>query len=158
MPAAQATQTKPACFPEQLLCSATRASARTGERAGGRVAERPVRAAFEHAFVASRLGEHRAGQRDMRLLARMRGAGERDLLVAEAEAVGGAALDQRQGLQRLDRRTRIDGPVDVAEGEHHPPVRVDHGARPAMGGFDPLAAQDFDDDRIGHRSAPDSRQ
>ena len=34
----------------------------------------------------------------------------------EAEGVGGAALDQRHRLQRLDRRAGIDRPLDVAPG------------------------------------------
>ena len=60
----------------------------------------------------------------------------------EAEAVGGAAFDQRQGLHRLDRRARVDRPVDVAEGQRDPPVCVDDRAGAAVGGFDPPAAQD----------------
>ena len=48
-------------------------------------------------------------------LAAVRGAGQRQLLRAEAVAVGRAALDQRQRLQRLDRRARIDRPLDVAQ-------------------------------------------
>ena len=37
---------------------------------------------------------------------------------AKPVAVGGAALDQRQRLQRLDRRARIDRPLDVAQRQH----------------------------------------
>src|SRR3546814_11326274 len=35
---------------------------------------------------------------------------------------------ERQRLQRLDRRTPIDRPFDVAPGAHHLALRVDHRA------------------------------
>ena len=59
-----------------------RASAGAGERAGRRLAERPMGAAFERALAAPGFGEHRARQRDVLVLAGMRGAGERDLFLA----------------------------------------------------------------------------
>ncbi len=113
-----------------------------------------MRAAFERALVAPRLGEHRLRQRDMLVLAGVGGAGERNLPVAQAQPVGGAALDERQGLERLDRRARIDRSLDVAEGERDCAIRIDDRARPAMGGFDPPATKDFDHNRVGHGQAP----
>ena len=68
----------------------------------------------------------------------MRGAGQRQFLRRKPIAVGRTALDQRQRLQRLDRRARIDRPLDVAERQHaacrrHRPPRSrrDGGFRPA---------------------------
>ena len=81
----------------------------------------------------------------------MRRAGERNLLVAQTKAVRGAAFDERQGLHRLDRGARINRPLGVAEGHHHPAVRIDDRAGAAMGGFDEGAARDLDDHRIHHR-------
>ena len=47
----------------------------------------------------------------------------------DPKRVGGTALDQRQGLERLDRRARIDGLVDVADGKDRPTVGVGDAAR-----------------------------
>ena len=80
----------------------------------------------------------------------MRGAGQRQLLGAEAVAVGGAGFDQRQRLHRLDRRARIDRPLDVAQRQHRAAVGVDHRDRAAMPAFDQRAAQDLDQNRITH--------
>ena len=109
-----------------------------------------MRAAFENALVAPGLCKHCPRRRDMVLLAGMRGAGERDLLCAQAQAVRGAALEQRQGLQRLDRGARVDRPLDVAERHHDRSARVDDRSGAAMGGFDPIAAQSLGDHGIAH--------
>ena len=124
---------------------------RARERARFVLAERPMSAAFERPFVESRFGEHRARGRDMVLAARVRRAAERNLLVAQTQAVRSAACDERQGLQRLDGGARINRPIGVAKGHHHPAVRIDDRARPAMGGFDEVAARGLDDHWIGHR-------
>ena len=141
---------KPACLPEQLLCRAVGVLPEARERAPLLFAERPMRAAFERAFVISGFGEHRAHRRDMGLAAGVRGAGKRDLVVAEAEAIGGAAFDERQGLQGLDGGARINRPLGVAERQNHPAVGIDDRARAAMGGFDPIAARGLDGHRIRH--------
>ena len=86
----------------------------------------------------------------MVLASGMRRAGERNLLVAQTQPIGGAALDERQGLQRLDGGARIDRPVRVAKGHNHPAVGIDDRAGPAVGGFDPFSARGLDDHRIGH--------
>ena len=108
-------------------------------------------AAFENPLVEAGLGEHRARRRDMVLTARMRCAGKRNLLVAEPQAVSGAAFDERESLQRLDGRARIDRPRCVAERHHNAAVRIDDRARAPMGGFDPFAAGGLHDYRIRHR-------
>ena len=94
-----------------------------------------MRAAFERPFIVSRFGEHRARGRDMVLASRVGRAAERNLLVAQTQAVRSAACDERQGLQRLDGGARINRPLGVAKGHHHPAVRIDDRAGPAMGGF-----------------------
>ena len=107
---AQARQTKPACLPEQLLCSAVGAPPARGERPGRGLVERPVRAAFERArrrarpcaSIAARAPRHARGSPACEAQASASSSS------VEAELVGGAALDQRQRLQRLDGRARID--------------------------------------------------
>ena len=141
---------KPACLPEQLLCRAVGVLPRARQCARFVLAERPMRAAFERAFIVSRFGEHRARGRDMVLASRVRRAAERNLLVAETQAVRGAACDKRQSLERLDGGARINRPIGVAKGHHHPAIRIDDRAGPAMGGFDERAAHSLDDHGIGH--------
>jgi hypothetical protein len=129
-------------LPEQLLCSA-----------GGLLGERPVGAAFEAARRLSGLLEHRGGGRDVLRLARMRGAGERDFGIGEPVSVGEPALDERQGLQRLHGRARVDPALDVADGEDRRPFGVDDGDRAAMTRLDFRAARDLDQNRIVHDPA-----
>ena len=138
---------KPECLPEQLLCSWLGCEARADEGLGGTCARRQMRAAFEIGLAPPRFGQHRRGRRDMARLAAVRGAGERQFGIAEAVAVGGAALDQRQGLQRLDGGARKDAPADVAD--RRPPLAagIDHGDGAAMEALDQRAAGDFDEDR-----------
>ena len=86
----------------------------------------------------------------MVLAARVRCAAERNLLLAQTQAVCSAARDERQGLQRLDGGARINRPIGVAKGHHHPAVRIDHRARPAMGGLNEVAARGLDNHGIQH--------
>ena len=109
-----------------------------------------MRAAFERAFIVSSFREHAARGRDMVLASRVRRAGERNLLVAETQAVRGAACDERQGLQRLDGGARINRSIGVAKGDQHAAVRIDDRARPAMGGFDEVPPRGLDDHGIRH--------
>ena len=82
-------------------------------------------------------------------LAVVRGAGDRELLVVEAEPVGGAALDQRHRLQHLDGRARKDRPLDVAERRPAAPSASTHRDRAAMRRLARAAAHRLDEDRIG---------
>ena len=117
-----------------------------------------MRATFERPLITSCLGEHRAHGRDMIVASRVRRAGERNLLVAQAQAVGSAAFDERQGLQRLDGGAGINRPLCVAEGDHNSAVRIDDRAHSAMSGFNQGASQDLDDHGIGHVRSPDWRR
>ena len=107
-----------------------------------------MRAAFERRGVEPGLGQHAGGGAHVLGLAVVRGAGERQLLGAEPEPVGGAAFHQRQRLQQLDRRARKHRPRDVAERDDARAVGVHHGDGAGMRRFDAAAAQDFDQDRI----------
>ena len=140
---------KPACLPEQLLCSADGAPpARASAWLDGLV-RGPVRAAFERRRIEPGARQHAACHRDMPRLAAVAGAGERQFLVAETVAVGRAALDQRQRLQRLHGRARKDRlprhrRARARPRRRHPPPRPrrDGGSRPACrAGLRP--AQDY---------------
>jgi hypothetical protein len=51
---------------------------------------------------------------DVLLLAGVRGAGESEFTIADREALGSAAFEQGNGLQRLDGGARKDGPIYLA--------------------------------------------
>ncbi len=121
----------------------------TGEGVCRGGARGPVRAAFECRFSQPRLRQHARGGLDVARLAAMRGAGEGQFGVAEAVAIGGAALDEGQRLQRLDGGAWIDRLVDVADGEDDLAVGVADHCRTAMDAFDHVAAQNLDEDGIG---------
>src|ERR1700722_4745135 len=138
-------------FARAIVVQSGRRPPRARERPRFVLAERPMRAAFEHPFIVSRFGEHIAHGRDMLLAARVRRAGERNFLVAQTEAVRSAARDERQGLQRLDGGARINRSIGVAKGHHHPAVRIDDRARPPVEGFNEVAARGLDNHWVGHR-------
>ncbi len=99
-------------------------AAGAGEALRRRCARGPVRAAFQGRLGEAGLGQHGRGGLGVARLAGMRGTGQRQFRMAEAIAVGGSALDQRQGLQRLDGRARIDRLLDVADREDDAACRV----------------------------------
>ncbi len=103
-----------------------------GDGAGGSLVHRPMRAAFEAIWRRALPSEHAEGGLGMVRLAGMRGDGERDLGLGQAVMVGGAALQQRQGLDRLHRRARKDRAVDIAEREHHAAIGIDDDHGTAM--------------------------
>ena len=106
-------------------------------------------AAGKIAFVEPGLGEQAAHRLHMCQLAAMRGAGDRELVVAEPERVGGAALDQRHGLHRLDGRAGKHRPFDVAEGKQEPTVGIGDSDRARMPALDQRPSEDLDERGIG---------
>ena len=106
-----------------------------------------VRAAFEVVLAEPGARQPAAHHREMGRLAVVRRAGERDLLVRHRIALGGAALDQRQDLDRLDGRARIDHRIGVAPAPHEAAGRVDHRRVHQMPALDRRAAGAFDHQR-----------
>ena len=90
-------------------------------------------------------------------LAAMRGAGQRQLGLAHPEAVGGAALDQGQRLERLDGRAWIDRLVDVAQGQEDSAVGVGDAQADAMPALHPLAPPHLDRNRCRRHLLPSRR-
>jgi len=122
--------------------------ARPHQRLGRRRVAGNMAAAFE--VLRPEIGARKPAPHgiDMDRLAAMRGAGERDLGIAQTEPLGGAGLHQRQGLQRLYGRAREDRAVDVAPGTHHAAGGIDHGCGAGVTALDHLAAGRLDQDWI----------
>ena len=104
-------------------------------------------AAFEIGLAQPDLSEPRPHRFDMALLAAVRGAGERDVLVAQPELLDRTAFDEGHGLDRLVGRTRQDGRIDVAPGRHDRAVRLDDGGDPLVPAFDDRSPRHLDDHR-----------
>ena len=125
-----------------------RAGSRHG--GGGGLRNRPMRAAAQVGRRKPGFRQHALDASDMRSFAAMRGASERQFLIAQAEAIGRALLDQRQGLQRLHRGTRKYRRRHVAESENGPAFGIGHGNGAAVPAFDQRPARHFDQNRIFH--------
>ena len=108
-------------------------------------AKRLVRAAGEIAFLEAELGEHPLDDRDVLGLAAVRGAGERELLVAPLEGVEAARLEKRHHLERL--RAGAPEGDEVADRPPHPTSRSsrvdDRRVHPVVG-FYRISAGDDD--------------
>jgi hypothetical protein len=119
------------------------------ERMGRRLVVRKMAAALQIVGTEIDAIEPSADRFDVALLAVMRGAGEGKLGGAEPIMLGGATLDEGQGLKRLDRRAREDRPLDVAPAGDDGAGGVDDRGGAAMAALDEIAAQDLDEDGIG---------
>src|SRR5207244_2425174 len=108
---------------------------------------RRMSAAFQVAFAQPDLLQPRAHRLDVAPLAVVRGASERNVLVAEPKPLDSAAFHESHRLDRLVGRARQDVGVDVAPRGHHGAVRLHHCGDPFVAAFDHRAARDFDDDR-----------
>ena len=74
---------------------------------------------------------------------------EDKLIVAEPERIGGPALDQRNGLQRLDRRAGEHWSLDLAERQHEAPLGVGNSDRAGMAALDEGPSHHLDEHGIG---------
>ncbi len=93
---------------------------------------------------------------DVKRLAAVRGAGERELRLAQPEGVGGAGFDQGQRLQHLDGRARVDRVLDIATRPSEPARRIGDGDSAAMAALHQVAARDLDQDRVHPLHPPSS--
>lgn len=78
----------------------------------------------------------------------MAGAGERHLRIGTAKSLGGATFHKAKGLQRLDRRTRIDKPLHVSGRKHHAAACIDDRDRGTMPALDHAATGHLDQKRV----------
>src|SRR5215831_5244290 len=74
-------------------------------------------------------------------IAAMRGASDGELIVSKPEGVCGAALDERDRLDRLDGRARINRTLDIAEREQEMSVRVGDSDCPSVAALDDRPAR-----------------
>ena len=96
-----------------------------------RITERRVRSAGEIGLGAADRREHAIGHREVLRLARVRGAGERQGVGAEAEPVEDTVFDEGQRLERLGGGAPESDQRGVARHGDRPPIRVGHdGAHP----------------------------
>lgn len=84
----------------------------------------------------------------------MGGAGERQLVLGEAETVRRSTFDEGQRLDDLDRGTRKNGPIDIAEHKNLSPVGIEHRERAPVHGFHDLTPRYLDQDCFSHRASP----
>ena len=103
--------------------------------------------------VETRFCQYLLDAANMRRLAAVRSAAQRQLLVAEREFVGGARFHERQRLKRLHRGAGKNRSSYVAGGKNLCATGVDDRDRAAVTAFNQAAADDFDDDRIDHVDA-----
>ena len=132
-----------------IIVDGLRAASRLDQFARRLVAHRPMDAAGEIALIEPGLGQQAPHRRDMQIIAAMGGAGDRKLLIAEPERIGRPALDQRHGLQRLDRRAREHRPLDIAEREHEAAMSVGNGDRAGVAALDEGPSDHLDEHGIG---------
>ena len=111
-------------------------------------------AAFEGRFVEPDRRQHRRGQSGVAALAGMRGAGQRQLAIAEAQRRRSTGFDQRQRLDELDRRTREHRLLDVADRPDDGAIGIENGNGAAVTALDDVTAQHFDQHRINDHPAP----
>ena len=110
----------------------------------------PMGAALVLILLVLGLFQHGAGDVDMRGLATVGGAGERQLLLTKAKVISRAGLDQRHTLKGLDGRARENGRFDIAGGFEHPALAIHHAESPRVAAFNNAPAGDFGNDRIWH--------
>jgi len=136
-----------------VVVQSRRCFAGAGQAPGLGLAHRRMRPAGEVIGAQSHACEPTADAAHVIRFAAVGGAGQGQLGVGDGEPLGGAGFDQRQRLQRLDRRTRIDRALDVPPGGDDSPVRADDGGCGAVAAFDGATPRDFDSGRIfgGHR-------
>ena len=108
-----------------------------------------MRAALELLLVESDAGKPATHTPYVHGLTEVGSAGQRELGVAERKTLGRTAFDQRQGLQRLDGRARVDRPCDVAPAGQHGALGIDDDGGAAMHALHAVAARDLDQHGIG---------
>ena len=107
--------------------------------ARGRIARR-LRPAPESLLAQLEPAEQPPGRADVGGLGVVARDGEAELLVGQADPVGGAGLQQREHLEALHRAAREEGMVHGARGLEHGPRRVHQAERTAVDGLHAVPA------------------
>jgi hypothetical protein len=117
---------------------------------GGAEVHRSIRAAFQIRDPEPAASEHAPDDPDVPRFSPVRGAEQRDLVVAEPELPFAARRQQRHRLERLRRGAQINRQAGVAEKSEKGAVLVHDGDGPSMDGFDAAAPEDPGHDRKRH--------
>lgn len=116
-----------------------------------------MRTAFQRIFVKVDTGQPAFYGIGMPGFCIVRSTGQRNFCITELKVIRGAGFYQRQGLQWLDRRTRIDQGINLTPGVHQAPPGITNRNRAAMTILDDFSAQGLDQDRIAHFSVTRGR-
>jgi hypothetical protein len=108
-----------------------------------------VRAARQIPQVEAAAREQTARRGHVPRLSPVRGAQERNLSVAESEALGASPLEERQGLERLGRRPYEDRLAGITGPGQKIARLFHHGEGATVDGLDALAAKNPRKDRRG---------
>src|SRR6185436_8858404 len=95
-------------FARAIIVDRLRPAPRTHQRTRHFLADWPMRPAGEIALVEPRLGKQAPHCLKMNRVTAMRRASDGKLIIRKIESVGCPALDERNGLHRLDGRARVD--------------------------------------------------
>jgi hypothetical protein len=105
-------------------------------------------AAGKIAFIESRFRQQAPHRCEMNGIAAVRGASHGKLVLAKPEGIGGPALNERNGLQRLDGRAGEDRAPDIAKREQQMPLRIGDGDGARMAALDERTSRDLDEDGV----------
>ena len=106
--------------------------------------QRRVGAAFEVVFAEPTALEPTADRRHVIGLTAVRGAGERQFGIAQAKGLGGTRFDERQRLNRLDRRAREHRLRRLAPRFDRRTMAIAHHGVDVVKAFDVRATRDLD--------------
>src|SRR5215217_454157 len=122
------------------------APARELHRSGS--VERRVRTVLEVILGEARLLEDGAYGSQVRLLGVVRGTGDGELFVRQAESVGGAGENKGQRLEGFGRGAGVDVALRVAHGLDDVPFLVADGDAPPVDAFDQRPSPEGDERRV----------
>jgi hypothetical protein len=134
-------------LPRAVVVETRRPFACLAQRPLAALRERLVRSAREVALLHADRREHRLRDRDVLRLAAVRGASERELIVAPCERVEAPALDQRHDLEGLGAGAPVRDELRVARRGDERAGCVDDGRVHAMARLHECAARDDDVER-----------
>src|SRR5262245_49772448 len=102
-------------FARTIIVDRLRPAPRTHQHTRHFLADWPMRPAGEIALVEPCLREQAPHCLKMNLVTAVRRASDGKLIICKIESVGCTALDEWNGLHRLDCRARVDEAFDVAK-------------------------------------------
>ena len=133
-----------AVFAGTIVMHATRTLVRAQHCMGRGFVDRQMRSTCQVGIDTIDALEPRRDMIDMHGFAAVRGAGKGEFLVADAIGICRSRLDERQGLERFECRSRIDRRLDVAPVRNEFSPGIGHRDSATMPTLDQIAARDLD--------------